>query len=87
MSDLFKLAHAYQQIELDEDSKELATINTHKGLYHYHRLPFGISAAPSIFHGSPSTDYTTAPQGLEQLHIRVEANVVCKDLRRMRGRK
>jgi hypothetical protein len=34
---------------LDEDSKELATINTHKGLYRYHRLPFGISAAPSIF--------------------------------------
>ena len=43
------LAHAYQQIELDEDSKDLVTINTHKGLYHYHRLPFGISAAPSIF--------------------------------------
>ena len=43
------LAHAYQQIELDEDSKDLVTINTHKGLYRYHRLPFGISAAPSIF--------------------------------------
>ena len=27
------LAHAYQQIPLDEDSKEYTTINTHKGLY------------------------------------------------------
>lgn len=43
------LAHAYQQIELEEESKELLTINTHKGLFHYHRLPFGVSAAPSIF--------------------------------------
>ena len=43
------LAHAYQQIELDEDSKDLVTMNTHKGLYRYHRQPFGISAAPSIF--------------------------------------
>ena len=25
-------AHAYQQIELDEDSKDCVTINTHKGL-------------------------------------------------------
>ena len=24
-------------------------INTHKGLYRYNRLPFGVSAAPSIF--------------------------------------
>ena len=43
------LAHAYQQIELEEESKQLLTVNTHKGLYRYHRLPFGVSAAPSIF--------------------------------------
>ena len=43
------LAHAYQQVPLDEKSKELATINTHKGLYRYNRLPFGVSAAPAIF--------------------------------------
>lgn len=40
------LSHAYQQIELEE-SRELTTINTHKGLY-YNRLPFGIASAPSI---------------------------------------
>lgn len=43
------LAHAYQQILLDDGSKACVTINTHKGLYEYNRLPFGVAAAPSIF--------------------------------------
>ncbi len=28
---------------------EYVTINTHKGLYQYSRLPFGVSSAPAIF--------------------------------------
>ena len=43
------LSHAYQQLVLDEQSKELVTINTHKGLYRVNRLPFGVSSAPSLF--------------------------------------
>ncbi len=43
------LAQAYQQLLLDDDSKKYTTINTHKGLYVYNRLAFGISSAPSIF--------------------------------------
>jgi hypothetical protein len=43
------LAHAYQQVPLDDKSKELVTINTQKGLFQYHRLPFGVASAPSIF--------------------------------------
>ena len=43
------LAHAYQQVPLDEESKNLVAVNTHKGLYRYHRLPLGVSSAPSIF--------------------------------------
>ena len=34
---------------LDEESKKFMVINTHKGLYQYTRMPFGISSAPAIF--------------------------------------
>ena len=43
------LAHAYLQIALDDESKQYVVINTHKGLYRYNRLPFGIHSAPAIF--------------------------------------
>ena len=43
------LSHAYQQVELEEESRELVCINTHKGLFRYKRLPFGVASAPSIF--------------------------------------
>ena len=35
-------------MELEEQAKELCTINTHKGLYRYNRIPFGVSSAPAI---------------------------------------
>ena len=43
------LAHAYQQVPLDDNSQKLTTINTPKGLYQYTQLPFGVSSAPAIF--------------------------------------
>ena len=49
------LANAYQQIQLDEHSRKIVAINTHKGLFQYNRLPFGVSAAPSIFQQTMET--------------------------------
>ena len=43
------LSHAYLQVMLDDESKKFRVINTHKGLYKYTRMPFGISSAPAIF--------------------------------------
>lgn len=43
------LSQAYQQLPLDEDSRQYVVINTHKGLFRYTRLPYGISSAPGIF--------------------------------------
>ena len=45
----FDLKNAYLQMEVEETSKQYLTINTHKGLFQYNRLPFGIKTAPSIW--------------------------------------
>ena len=34
---------------VDEESKKYTTINKHRGLFQYNRLPFGISSVPAIF--------------------------------------
>ena len=43
------MSQAYQQLVLEEDSRKYVVINTHRGLFRYNRLPFGISSAPGIF--------------------------------------
>ncbi|XP_041970770.1 uncharacterized protein K02A2.6-like [Aricia agestis] len=43
------LSSAYNQFVLDEDSQELTCINTHRGLFKYTRMSFGLTSAPSIF--------------------------------------
>jgi hypothetical protein len=43
------LSHTYLQLVLDDESKPYMTINTHRGLYQYTQLPFGVSASPAIF--------------------------------------
>ncbi|XP_063220109.1 uncharacterized protein K02A2.6-like [Bacillus rossius redtenbacheri] len=43
------LSNAYQQLVVGKESQELVTVNTHRGLYRYRRMPFGLSSAPGIF--------------------------------------
>ena len=43
------LAQAYLQLPLSDSSKQYVTINTHKGLFEFNRVPFGITSAPAIF--------------------------------------
>ena len=43
------LSQAYQQVELEEESQAYVAINTHCGLFAPTRVPYGISAAPSLF--------------------------------------
>ena len=40
---------AFHQIELSEESRSITTFVTHKGLFRYKRLMFGISCAPEMY--------------------------------------
>ncbi|XP_063374893.1 uncharacterized protein K02A2.6-like [Cydia amplana] len=43
------LSQAYAQCVLDDESQKLTCINTHKGLFLYTRLVYGLASAPAIF--------------------------------------
>ena len=62
------LAHAYQQIQLEESARILTTINTHRGLFQYNRLPFGVSSAPAIF----QRIMESILQGLPQVSVYID---------------
>uniref|UniRef100_A0A1X7V4N1 Reverse transcriptase domain-containing protein n=1 Tax=Amphimedon queenslandica TaxID=400682 RepID=A0A1X7V4N1_AMPQE len=42
------LSQAYQQMQVHPSSKELVNMNTHKGLFRYTGLPFGVASIPVI---------------------------------------
>ena len=42
-------SHAYAQLSVDEEIQEYLTINAHKWLYSYTKLPYGVKSAPKIF--------------------------------------
>ena len=43
------LKNAYIQLAVSEESQKYLVMNTHMGLFKFHRLPFGLSSAPGIF--------------------------------------
>ena len=62
------MSQAYQQLLLDENSRKYTTINMHKGLYQYNRLPFGVSSAPGIFQRTMEN----LLQGIPHVVVRVD---------------
>ncbi|PIK48902.1 hypothetical protein BSL78_14237 [Apostichopus japonicus] len=55
------MSQTYQQLKLDEDSKQYVVINTYKGLFQYNRLPFGISSAPGYSNAPSKVSYREFP--------------------------
>ena len=49
------LQQAYLQLQLDENSCELVTFNTHRGLHQYTHLPFGVSSASVLIQRTMDT--------------------------------
>ena len=43
------LKEGFLQVELDEESSKLTVFQTRWGRYGFHKMPFGITAAPEIF--------------------------------------
>ena len=43
------MSDAYLQVELDDATKKVLVVNTHKGLFRYNRLSFGPAPASAIF--------------------------------------
>ena len=66
------LKNAYLQMEVEETSKQYLTINTHKGLFQYNRLPFGIKTAPSIW--QRAIEYTL--QGIPNVEVMLDDIIV-----------
>ena len=62
------LAEAYLQVEVSTTSWELLTINTHRGLFQYWQLLFGVKTVLAIFQ-----------QIMDTMLTRVEGTVVYKD--------
>ncbi|KAK3751535.1 hypothetical protein QZH41_019421, partial [Actinostola sp. cb2023] len=74
------MSQAYQQMTLDEQSKSYTTINTHKGLYQYNRLPFGISSAPGIFQRTMES----LLQGIPHVIVRIDDILVSATIEKLR---
>ncbi|KAF8564238.1 hypothetical protein P879_11853 [Paragonimus westermani] len=55
------LAEAFREVEVDEDSRELLSINPHRRLFKYRLLRFGVKSAPAIFQQVIDTVLTDVP--------------------------
>ena len=65
------LRHAYLQMLVAEQSRDLLTINTEKGLYRYNRLVYGVASAPAIRQWTMDTILQGLP-GVKMYHRRYD---------------
>ena len=82
------MSQAYLQLTLNDQSKDLLTVNTHKELFTYNRQPFGVSSALGIFQCF-LLNYRTTPQSTTGIppsqllmgrHLRTHLHQVIPDL-------
>ena len=56
------MSHGYNQLMLDNNSRNFVTINTHKGLFRFTCLPFGVASPPAIFQTTMNQLVQVLPQ-------------------------
>ncbi|KAK3793006.1 hypothetical protein RRG08_032268 [Elysia crispata] len=66
------LRQAYLQLPLNEESRPLTVINTHKGLYAYNRLVFGITSSPAVWQKT----IDTILQGIEGVQVNQDDMII-----------
>ena len=66
------LRQAYLQLPLNEESRPLTVINTHKGLYAYNRLVFGITSSPAVWQKT----IDTILQGIEGIQVNQDDMII-----------
>ena len=66
------LREAYIQLRLNEESRPLTVINTHKGLCAYNRLVFGITSSPAVWQKT----IDTILQGMEGVQVNQDDMVI-----------
>ena len=77
------LKQAFQQLEMDEKSQEICTLNTHLGLYKPKRLPYGVASSPALWQQTMDKIFT----GMENVFCFVDDILVAgKDEKEHRDR-
>ena len=72
------LSQAYRQLPLDEELKRYIVVNTHKGLFRYVRLPFGIPSTPGIFQRVMDTLLQGIPGVIPEEHHKALAEILSR---------